>query len=59
MLEKHAEDWKNKVRIVAVSLDDNKQDVVDRVTEKGWTRIQHLTFGGWNKEHALMKRFEV
>jgi thiol-disulfide isomerase/thioredoxin len=39
MLEKNTEKWKDKVRIVAVSVDDNKETIKNRVNTKGWTKI--------------------
>lgn len=39
LLEKNKEKWKGKVRIVAVSLDEKKETVAQKVVEKGWKKI--------------------
>lgn len=42
MLEKHAEkgDWK-MVRIIGMSIDNDKQKLVDHVNDKKWTSVEH------------------
>ena len=42
MLEKHAEDWKDKVRIIGVSIDDNMADLKKHVESKGWGLVEHF-----------------
>jgi hypothetical protein len=42
-----------------VSVDDNKDSVIKRVETKKWTDITHLTLGGWDGEHALVKDFSI
>lgn len=54
MLEKNEENWKGKVRIVAVSVDDEKEVIQTRVNSKGWSKIEHLTLLGWKGEHPLI-----
>jgi len=51
MLVKNDERWKNKVRIVGVSVDDSKETIKNRVEQKGWTKIEHLTLLGWKGEN--------
>ena len=58
MLEKHKEDWADKVRIVGISLDDKKDEVVKRVNEKSWQAVDHFFLGGWNAEHPAMKSYQ-
>lgn len=48
MLTDNEQKWKDKVRIVGVSVDDDVNDIKQRVDSKGWNRIQHLTLKGWN-----------
>jgi predicted aldo/keto reductase-like oxidoreductase len=43
MLIKNESTWKGKVKIIGVSVDDEKEVIKERVTSKGWTNIQHLT----------------
>lgn len=59
MLTKNAEEWKDKVRIVAVSVDDTETTIQDRIEKKKWTSIEHLTLGSWDNSHDLIKLFEV
>jgi len=42
-----------------VSVDDNKENIVKRIQEKGWTRIQHLTLNGWDGDHKLVKDYAI
>jgi hypothetical protein len=47
MLEKHPE-WAGKVRIVGVSIDDEIDAPIKRVTEMKWTKVEHYWCpGGW------------
>jgi len=57
MLTKNAEAWKDKVRIIAVSVDDTEDVVQQRIEQKKWTSIEHLTLGSWDKDHDLIKLF--
>ena len=45
MLEKHP-DWAGKVRIIGISMDKDAEAPRKRVTEKGWTKVDHY----WAKE---------
>jgi hypothetical protein len=47
------------VRIVGVSVDEDKDRIQQRVTEDGWTRIEHLTLLGCEDNHPLIKDFEI
>jgi len=42
MLEKKGEDWKGKVRIVGISIDQGREAVVKHVEDKKWTSIEHF-----------------
>lgn len=42
-----------------MSVDDQKETVVQRVTSRKWEKIQHLTLNGWDGEHKLIKDFSV
>lgn len=46
MLEKNAEKWGDKVRIVGLSGDNSAQVVKTRVDEKGWKKVEHYWSGG-------------
>jgi hypothetical protein len=59
MLNKNAEKWKENVRIVAVSVDDQKEVIVNRINTRGWTKIEHLTLLGWKHDHPLISDFEI
>lgn len=47
------------MRIVAVSVDEERNTIQQRVNSKGWTKIEHLTLLGWNGEHPLLSNFNV
>ena len=51
--------WAGKAKIVAVSVDDQKETIVQRVNSKKWDKIQHLTLGGWDGDHKLVKDFAI
>lgn len=59
MLEKNEAAWGENVRIVAVSVDEDKALIAGRVNSKKWTKIQHLTLLGWNGDHLLIKDFAI
>ncbi|KAL4492555.1 hypothetical protein ABPG72_007668 [Tetrahymena utriculariae] len=59
ILQKNETTWKDKVRIVAVSVDEKKEVAIQRVLEKQWKKMQHCKLNGWDKEHDLIKLFEV
>lgn len=59
MLEKNAEKWGDKVKIIAVSVDDNKEGVVKRITERKWEKIIHYKLNGWDGDHPLIKDFSI
>lgn len=55
MLEKNA-DWQNKVKIVAISVDDDTESVTERVNSKKWKSIEHYRFEkGWDDENDIIK----
>ena len=48
MLEKNEEKWKDKVRIVGASLDKDRNQLLTRIKEKGWNRVDHYILpGNW------------
>ncbi|EGR34507.1 thiol:disulfide interchange protein, putative, partial [Ichthyophthirius multifiliis] len=59
MLEKYENQWKDNVRIVGVSVDDNRDVVLKRIDDKKWDKIEHLKLNGWDGEHPLLKDFQV
>jgi hypothetical protein len=59
MLEKN-ENWKGKVEIVGLSVDDELADVTKRIEEKKWTSINHYRFTkGWDGENFTLKAFKL
>ena len=46
MLKKHEEKWRDKVRIIAASMDEKKEVVVKRVNDQKWDRIEHYHLPG-------------
>jgi hypothetical protein len=52
MLEANGSEWGNSVRVVAVNVDEKKDEATTFITEKGWTRMQHLTTNGWDKKKS-------
>lgn len=59
MLVKNEAGWAGKVRIVGVSVDDEKEKIKQRVDSKGWNKIQHLTLLGWKHDHKLIGDFSI
>ena len=48
MLEKNEDKWKDKVRIVGASLDQDRKKLLERIKEKGWNKIDHYILpGNW------------
>ena len=45
LLEKNKEKWGDKVRVVALSTDQNKEDLQNHIREKKWTTMEHF----WTK----------
>ena len=45
----HDKKWKNLVRVVGVNIDDKKNEVVDHIKQKKWTKVTHY-FLGKNKK---------
>ena len=41
MLEENGEKWGDKVRIIGLSIESEKQTVKDHVKEKNWTKVEH------------------
>ena len=58
MLEKNEENWKGKVRILGISVDEEIEDIRKRVEEKKWNKVEHYQLeGGWS--HQLMSTYEI
>ena len=48
MLHKNEEKWKDNVRIVGASLDQDRNQLNTRIKEKGWNKIDHYVLpGNW------------
>jgi thiol-disulfide isomerase/thioredoxin len=56
MLEKHKEDWQ-KVRIIGLSIDSDKSDLVSHIDQNKWTSIEH--YWARNGECKADKEFNV
>ena len=48
MLAKRGEDWKGKVRIIGVSIDQDKAKLQGHVQNKQWTSVEHYFRAGSN-----------
>lgn len=60
MLKNNEEKWKGRVRVVAVSLDDEQAGLVKRIEDKDWKRITHYRMKkGWDGENSTMSNFEI
>jgi hypothetical protein len=60
MLKKHEEDWKGKVSLVGLSIDDETKEVMKRIEDKDWKRIKHYRFkAGWASENSAIKLFQI
>jgi hypothetical protein len=59
LLVKNEAAWGSKVRITAVSLDENKEAIAEKVNSKKWDKIQHLSLLSWDGEHKLLKDFSI
>ncbi|KAL4428766.1 hypothetical protein ABPG74_001280 [Tetrahymena malaccensis] len=59
MLTKNEEKWAGKVRIIAVSVDDNRSDVLDRINQRNWNKITHFKLNGWDANHPIIKDFSI
>ena len=51
MLEKNEAAWNGKAKIVGVSVDNEKETIRKRVTDRKWEKITHLTLLGWKNDH--------
>lgn len=59
MLTKNKDAWAGKARIIAVSVDEDKQTIKTRVETRKWNDIIHLTLGGWDGDHKLVKDYSI
>ena len=41
MLEKQEARWGNKLRIIGISIDQDKAKFKDHINIKGWTKVEH------------------
>lgn len=47
MLVKNKEIWGENVRIVGISVDETKEEIIERVNSKNWKDVNHFYIGGW------------
>ncbi|EAS05846.2 thioredoxin family protein (macronuclear) [Tetrahymena thermophila SB210] len=59
MLTKNEEKWAGKVRIIAVSVDEDRKDVQDRINQRNWDKITHFKLNGWDASHPIIKDFSI
>jgi len=45
MLENKGVEWGEKVKIIGLSIDDDKAKVKNHVETKGWTKVDHYFIG--------------
>lgn len=55
MLDKNAEAWKDKVRIIGLSIDKSAEAVVKHVDDKKWTSVEHY----WRAKSECSKVYSV
>ena len=41
MLTHHKDEWKDKVRIIGLSIDQDKKKLEDHIKAKEWTAVEH------------------
>ena len=41
MLEKRQAEWGEKLRIIGLSIDQDKNMLLDHVISNGWTKVEH------------------
>lgn len=41
MLDKRGSDWGANVRLIGLSIDQDKQKLINHVKDKGWTKVEH------------------
>ena len=49
MLEHKGAEWGGKVKILGLSIDDDKAKLKSHVETKGWTKVDHYFIGGADK----------
>ena len=55
MLEKRLTEWGDKLRIIGVSIDQNKNKLKDHVNSKGWTQVEHY----WKDKSDCGKQYNI
>ncbi len=58
MLNKHKDDWKDKVRIIGISTDTAKKAPSDMVKARRWTSVEHF-YVKWDPSYKLFKDFSI
>lgn len=48
-----------QVKIIAVSVDEDKQEVAKRITDRKWEKIIHYKLNGWDGDHPIIKDFDI
>ncbi len=60
LTQKNKEKWGDgKVRIMAISVDDESQKVVERIEKRQWYGFNHFWMKGWDGNHPLLKYLSV
>lgn len=54
MMDENEGTWGNKVRTVAVNVDQKKEEAVSMINEYQWSKMEHLTILGWDKTDKLL-----
>lgn len=55
MLEKRKTDWGQNLRIIGVSIDQDKTKLKNHVNDKGWTSVEHY----WRDKSDCSKQYNV
>ena len=55
MLEKRQAEWGEKLRIIGLSIDQDKNMLLDHVNTNGWTKVEHY----WRDESDCSNQYNV
>ena len=59
MWNRNSEKWKDKARILCISLDDDKKSAKKKIDSNKWHKLTHLILEGWPTDNGLLKSFNI
>jgi hypothetical protein len=59
LLNKYGSNWEKRVRIAAISLDDQKSEIVKKINELKVEKLQHFSILEWPAGHPLIRDFAI